>query len=545
MKEFARAVAYYSRMALGLAAYQLSPRQRDPVAAIRDQMEHRSERFLMTAHWALSRPENLYRKLCDAAGCSYADLEATVRRDGIARATQQLLDAGVFLRHSEFRGREPVIRSGREIHWKPSDLASPWGRSLVEQSTSGSSANRLTSPLGRRLMLYREGYEVLNANEFDLWSRPRVLISSILPSVWPFRYMLACDRIGMPIDHWFTLGGLSTAAHYAMATRFLIEELRLLGAKLPRPRALSSNDFTEIARLLDRFRSEGRPGFLRGVVSPITRIASAARDQGLNLEGTIVSVAGEALTDAKREIIESTGARVYPQYQSSEIGAAGFACRHMTAGNCVHVFEDALSFLAQPLPLGHNALYATSLLPWAPRVLINVEVDDSAVIEKSTCGCEFGRLGFGLQMHDIFSYGKVTGQGMTMQAADLLHVLEVKLPRQFGGAPGDFQLAEVEGDAQTQMLLRVSPRVGITSLDSVRMYFLEQIATLQGGHLSTRVWSFTRGLRVVIQEPETTFTGKTHAIRLRGPGTDSVEQTHSLRQSVSPAESSRTPDGPV
>ena len=36
------------------------------------------------------------------------------------------------------------------------------------------------------------------------------------------------------------------------------------------------------------------------------------------------------------------------------------------------------------------------------------------------------------------------------------------MPARLGGGPGDYQLVEREGAAQTQLTLRVSPRVGVS-----------------------------------------------------------------------------------
>ena len=126
------------------------------------------------------------------------------------------------------------------------------------------------------------------------------------------------------------------------------------------------------------------------------------------------------------------------------------------------------------------------------------------------------RAGFTLQARDIFSYGKVTCQGITMYASDLIELLETTLPAQFGGSPGDYQLVELEGAGQTEMVLRVSPRPGVRHIDPVREFFIHKLGGLYGGSLSQRVWGFSGGFRVIVQEPETTFTGKVHALRLGG-----------------------------
>ena len=50
------------------------------------------------------------------------------------------------------------------------------------------------------------------------------------------------------------------------------------------------------------------------IVSPAVRVAAAALDLGVSLAGAIFIVGGEALTEAKREVIERSGAEVHPNY---------------------------------------------------------------------------------------------------------------------------------------------------------------------------------------------------------------------------------------
>jgi hypothetical protein len=190
------------------------------------------------------------------------------------------------------------------------------------------------------------------------------------------------------------------------------------------------------------------------------------------------------------------------------------------------LFEDGVMLLSRHRREedGPSALFASNLLLSAASILINLEVDDSAVIEKAPCDCEYTRVGFHLQVRDIFSYGKVTAQGMTVEAASLLQILEEQLPAHFGGAPGDYQLAEVEGSTQTQIVLRVSPRLSVQSPSDIHEFFLNHVAKLHGGHLSVRVWSFSGGFQVVREEPELTYTGKVHPLRLSGAGATSLKE---------------------
>ena len=95
-------------------------------------------------------------------------------------------------------------------------------------------------------------------------------------------------------------------------------------------------------------------------------------------------------------------------------------------------------------------------------ILINAESEDCGTIEPATCDCLFSRVGFTEQICDIGSFGKLTGQGMTLVGTDVVRILEERMPASLGGLPGDYQLVEHEGTAQTQLTLRVSPRAGVS-----------------------------------------------------------------------------------
>jgi hypothetical protein len=261
---------------------------------------------------------------------------------------------------------------------------------------------------------------------------------------------------------------------------------------------------------------------MRSYVSSAVRVAAAARDAGLDISGTLFFVAGEALTEAKRASIEEAGGEVYPGYGITEVGSVGMACRQMKTGNCVHVFRDALAVISRvrraPLSdLEVNSLLFTNLLPFAPRFLINAEMDDSGVLEPATCQCEYSAAGMTTQVRDIFSYGKLTGQGMTLFGSDVVEILETALPRRFGGAPGDYQLVEREGQRQTELVLRVSPRAGAAATSDVRDFFLSELRRCYGGTLAARLWKHSAGFSVVVEEPCATRSGKVLPLHVLGP----------------------------
>jgi hypothetical protein len=87
-------------------------------------------------------------------------------------------------------------------------------------------------------------------------------------------------------------------------------------------------------------------------------------------------------------------------------------------------------------------LLFTSLRSAPPKVLLNTDIGDRAVIGTRRCDCLYDRLGCRLTFHNIRSSDKVAEFGVTFAVSDIFHVLEEVLPRRFGGCPGDYQLVE-------------------------------------------------------------------------------------------------------
>jgi hypothetical protein len=298
-----------------------------------------------------------------------------------------------------------------------------------------------------------------------------------------------------------------------------------MGAPLPLPDYLPENDFSPVARWIAGRKQEGLPCVVRTVVSPAVRVAAAARDAGLDIAGTLFMVGGEALTDAKRAAIEAAGCEAYPRYVITEVGPIGCACRRMRTGNSVHMHSDGVAVITRRrcAPLSGvevNSLMFTNLLPFAPLFLINAEMDDAGIVEPVDCDCEFARAGLNWRIRDIYSYGKLTGQGITLMGSDIVNIMESVLPQRFGGAPGDYQLVEYDGARQAQLELRISPRAGAGPPAAVRDFLLREIRGCYGGALASRVWTHSGGLEAVVAEPFATRGGKVLPLHLLGPKTE-------------------------
>jgi len=520
-----REARYYSRLVAGIYQWARRPLEPDPHGLVRRTLERRDDNFLHLMREAVfANPSNPFYTLFQWAGCTYQDLEQSVHGNGLEPTLESLRKAGVYLRHDEFKGKRPIERGGRQLAVRTADFANPLVRGVIDNPSSGSRSGGGTfTRLSLEHQLYREAQDHLFMEALGAHRRTLVCVWPILPSTFSLRSAVFLPRRGTAVDRWFALGGtLRNSGHYRTMTKLLVLEARLLGVNAPLPVFLPQNDFSPVARWIAHRRSEGVDCVLSGTVSNVVRVAAAAADAGLDISGTLVRTAGEALTDPKRAVIEATGAKPYPAYTISEIGRIGSSCLQMDRGNCVHVCRDSVAIISyrRTAPLTDveiDSLMITPLVPFAPNVLVNVEMDDSGVLGPAQCDCSLKALGLTQQVSDIFSYGKLTGQGVTLLGKDLLQILEISLPRHFGGTPTDYQLVEQEGANQTEIELRVNPRIGAVSEEKVKNFFLTEMKKLYGGTLSNRNWSQTNGFRVVLAEPYVTRnTDKVHPLHLLG-----------------------------
>ncbi len=518
-----RKAKYYWRMLAGTHRLLRTPPHADPQAVIGEQMAHREERFLETVRRVVfGAPANPYHRMFRLAGCGFEDLAESVRRDGLEDALASLARQGVYLTHDEFKGRQPLVRSGEHIPATIDSFLNPLAAGMLASASSGSSGPRVHTSSSTENRLHREAYFQLVRQELGLAGRAYVQALAILPSGTGLFAGLQEARRGGKVDRWFAVGGNAIGSgHYRAGTSLLVLFARLLGAGVAFPTYLPRNDYSPAARWIAQRRGQGIACVVASPVSPAVRIVAAALEHGLDIRGTLFIAGGEALTEAKRAVFESARVDVYTGYWIHEIGPIGFACREMRSANCVHLYRDSVAVISRRrrAPLSEvevDSLMFTTLLPSAARVLINAEMDDTGVIEPARCRCTFSELGFDRQIRDIFSFGKLTGQGITLLGSDVVRALEVALPARFGGAPGDFQLVEYEGPRQTQLRLRVNPRLGRLPADKVRECFLEAIRPCAGGVGAARLFRHTGAIEVVLDEPYATATGKIHPLHLLG-----------------------------
>jgi hypothetical protein len=239
----------------------------------------------------------------------------------------------------------------------------------------------------------------------------------------------------------------------------------------------------------------------------------AAREHGLDLTGTLFRLGGEPLTPARAAVVASTGSRAASSYSMAELGRIGVPCAAPTSTDDLHLLTDKLAVLVRPRSGARedaaSALHFTTLRPTSPKLMINVETDDYAVVQDRRCGCLIGELGFSRHVHAIRSHEKLTSEGMTFEGSEVLTLVEETLPARFGGAPTDYQLVDEVDSELPSVAIVVSPGVGDVDEDEVVRVVLAALE--QGGagsRLMTGLWRDGGTLRVVRREPIATPPGK-------------------------------------
>ncbi|MDX1382582.1 MAG: hypothetical protein R3190_03005, partial [Thermoanaerobaculia bacterium] len=247
--------------------------------------------------------------------------------------------------------------------------------------------------------------------------------------------------------------------------------------------------------------------------SMAVRVCIAAREAGIDLTGVLFRCGAEPMTEAKAATIRAAGATSIVSYSMSECGQVGSACLRPSGVNDQHLRRDHLGVIQWPRQVGDRevqALLLTSLMTTAPRVLLNVEIDDYGIVEERRCGCPLDDLGLHTHVRDVRSFKKLTAEGVTLVGSDMEHVIEEILPSRFGGSAFDYQLIEDEDDdGRTRIVIRVSPAVGEIDEEALLGAVLAGLERASvSSDLAVRLWNQTGAIRVERAEPHHGGRGK-------------------------------------
>ncbi len=245
------------------------------------------------------------------------------------------------------------------------------------------------------------------------------------------------------------------------------------------------------------------------------RLSLAAQQAGLDLRGAVFRGGAEPATPAKVQQIARSGVPYLSNYGSVESSRIGATCAQPADVTDVHLMRDAFVLFAHPyyvqgFGVQVPAFNLTTLLPTAPKIMLNYQMDDYGIVEERNCGCELERYGFTTHLREIHSYGKLTGEGVTLIGTEIQNILEQVLPAQFGGSPLDYQLMEQE-DAQgfTRLYLIINPHVAIADEQAVVDALLQSLsASSSMADAARTIWQQAQTIQVKRMEPMLTQRGK-------------------------------------
>ena len=490
-------------------------------AVILRRLAARPQRFLGLADRLIYRnPRSPYLRLLRAVGCEPGDLRTLVQHEGVDGALRQLAERGVYVSFDEFKGQSEIVRGSLRFSPAEADFDHPYAAPHIERRTGGT---RSRGTLVRTSI----SYVAELAPSIAVTLRAHGL-SDADQAIWQtasLMQLLRFAKVGRPPVAWFHPVQPLPPKVRAVG-RYLRTYGGVLGCPLPAPIWSDAQSPHLMATWLRRRASTHGSICLTSYASSAVRVCAAAVERGLSLRGVCFIVLGEPFTEAKRRVIESAGAQVIVNYSAVEANTIAYGCAAPTAPDDLHLFSDSYALIELARPVGAfgveiNAFRLTSLLPSAPKILLNVENGDYGTVTRRDCGCELGSLGLREHLSYVRSHEKLTGEGMTFVKTRLVEVIEDVLPARFGGASTDYQVIEEEtDDGLMRLLLLVSPRVGEVDPDEVRNTFLYEIG--RGTELErymARFWELANTVQVQRRPPRATGVGKVlpfHLVRANG-----------------------------
>lgn len=552
---FLRNLQMYGRFAAGLPGFLRKRISVDEACElVRKGVAEREASFLTVVRRAIfDNPRSPYLPLLALAKWELADIERSVQIKGLEPTLRELRKAGVYFTFEEYKGRTPVVRGGEVIPIEASDFDNPFMATAYAATTGGSTGAGTRVAIDLETMAAQIPQIFLGRQLNGLLEGPLAIWHGPLPDATGVGIILRSVIYGGVPERWFspmTREDFNPPLKDRLATSGIIAICRLLGVRFPKPEPVPVGQAGVIARwAVNAVRDHGSC-VIGTTVSLAVRICLAARDEGLDLSGVLFASGGEPFTPARSRVIAQAGAQLVPHYISVDAGPIGVACANPSAEDDFHFLSDCLALIQHPrtiraLNATVDPFYFTSLRPTAAKILLNVESDDYGVVEERACGCPFGELGYSRHLRQIRSFGKLTGEGVTLVGSEMVHILEEVLPARFGGGPFDFQLLEEEDEhGLSRLSLLVSPRLSIDHEDLIVSTVLEALGrSSPSGDIARAFWKQTGTFQVKRVEPVWTGRGKFLSIRVSGRHAEPLDPVDKEASGASQESPSSKPTG--
>jgi hypothetical protein len=499
------------------AFFQRAPSIEWGLESLRQAMATRESRFLaMVRREIYGRPRSAYARLLRYAGCTYGDLQALIRADGLESALARLAEQGVRLSEAEFRGRTDVERPGLRFRVRAGDLMPARFDVGLLANSSGSGGSPLPCLYPLEWMKLEACVVEAFVGAHGLRAHVHATDDARLTGGAGPKFMAYLGRHGIGCARWFVrdvpLEGALLRAYHGIVARELAFVGNRVGRGFAHPTVVTDAD---VVAWIDVERRAGRHCCIRTAVSRAVDVARVAMEAGLRLDGTVFVASGEPLTAARRRIIEASGARVVPQYGFVPGGLLGVGCALPSAPDDMHVMAHTLAVIGAPGSTeGRRRLLVTTLNARAPSIQLNVENGDLAEITDRDCGCLLGETGLRRHVSKVGSDRQLTLGGTKYAVEGLIALVEQTIPKECGGSVGDYQLVEEHGDdGRGYLTLRVHPRLGSCDDGALITVLRRELAVgSRGNRLTASVWYEADALRVVRQAPAASARGKIPAV---------------------------------
>jgi hypothetical protein len=510
------------RFASGLRRFLAEPLSPDACARLlRESIEQREQNFLALLRRTVF--ENLcspYLPLLRAARIPFEDVERSVHREGLETTLARLRDEGVRVTLDQFKGRAPIPNGGRPRPVAAEDFDNPLLLRDFTLLTGGSTGRRKRLNVDLDLLVFEAASQHLFLHAHGLCQRPLGLWRPVPPGSSGIKHALRSAKTAAPVVRWFDLtGGAPAPWQSGLFLKTAIRMGRRHGQPplVPYPEPVPPMAPEPVLRWLASCMEAHNPALLSCPASAAVRLAQAAREQGISIEGAVFWVGGEPLTAGKADIIHAAQATTVNGWSLSEAGPIAIGCAAREHRDEVHLLHSKAALIpASPeaaLPGEPTTVLLTGIHPALPKILLNVDIGDSVVLTERHCGCAVEAAGFPRHAHTIRAVNKLTAGGMHLPLADLLRLVEQVLPAAHGGSPLDYQFVERESHGRPIVALHISPRLGGIEPEDALETVTRFLSALSRGHaMMVDQWRQAGTLFVLREHPYLSPVGKTPPI---------------------------------
>ena len=479
---------------------------------VEDSMQKREENFLYTVKELIyGYKNNPYRMLLDNAHIAFSDVQAITKQEGIEGALQILKDEGVYITFEEFKGRKITKRNGKEFCFTQRDFRNEFKGILGKVYSGTSQGSGTVINWGYEYLINKTRHEMIMFDMHGCLNYPFAIWYPIFPSHL-ILYAMRLRKMRVPLSIWYTpvtFPSPKRVQDFFDLYMYRIKVLHKISLKyvpLDSPYPIAE----WAACMIKQYGKCSISAFCSGAV----RICLAAKEKGLSIRGTVFFVAGEPLTQQKREEIEGCGCKVVNAYYFSEGGFVGCSCISQgSTADEIHFFKDCFAIIQHKrnIPGYENtvgAFLVTSFYKDCPILMLNLENGDYGTIKQVDCAHTYDDA---KKQHimNIRSFEKLTTEGVTFYINDFIPIIEERFPRKFGGSSIGYQLVEdVDKRGLSRLILYIHPDIVGIDEREVKNTLYKNISTNINRDIRLKMWEQIKVLRIRREVPLATVRGK-------------------------------------